>query len=135
MTSLKTHPFLAGLVILLAGTMTAHVSGHHGTSASYDHSKQVTVTGKVTEFRWRNPHSALFIDVTNEKGERVNWSIEMGSPATLMRSGWSSRTFTAGDEVSIVVHPSRAGAPAGVCAAAPCTVIVNGKPISRVPEP
>ena len=60
----------AGLALLLVGMMTVHLSGHHGTAASYDSSKQVTITGKVTEFWWRNPHSALFIDATDEKGGR-----------------------------------------------------------------
>ena len=134
MTALHTRARLAGLAILLAGMMTAHVSGHHGTAASYDSSKQVTVTGKVTEFWWRNPHSALFIDVTDDKGERVHWSIEMGSPGVLMRAGWTRRTFVAGDAVSIVVHPSRAGTRVGVCST-PCTVTVNGKAMTRVQEP
>ena len=53
-----------------SGMVTVPLSGHHGTAASYDSSKKMTVTGKVTEFWRRNPHSALFIDVTDEKGRR-----------------------------------------------------------------
>ena len=124
---------LVGAAILLAGMMTAPVSGHHGTAASYDGSKQVTITGKVTEFWWHNPHSALFVDVTNDKGERINWSIEMSSPGVLLRAAWTRRTFVAGDAVSIVVNPSRAGTPVGVCLN-PCAVTVNGKALS-VREP
>ena len=120
---------LAGLAILLAVMTTAPVAGHHGTAASYDDSKQVTITGKVTEFWWRNPHSALFIDITDDKGERITWSIEMNSPGVLLRGGWTRRTFVAGDAVSIVVHPSRAGTPVGVCLN-PCAVTVNGEPLS-----
>jgi hypothetical protein len=41
--------------------------------------------------------------------------------------------FATGDAVSIVLHPSRAGTPAGVCAN-PCTAIVNGKTLKRVQE-
>jgi uncharacterized protein DUF6152 len=124
---------LAVLAILLAGAVNTPVSGHHGTAASYDESKQVTVRGKVTEFWWRNPHSALFIDAVNDNGERVNWSIEMGSPGVLTRAGWNRRMLGAGDMVSIVVHPSRAGTPVGVCAN-PCNVTANGKTLS-VREP
>jgi len=43
---MDTRARLAGLVILLACMMTNPVSGHHGTAASYDSSKQVTVTGQ-----------------------------------------------------------------------------------------
>ena len=133
MTSLHISIRVTGLALLLAAAMTAQVSGHHGTAASYDEAKSVTVAGKVTEFWWRNPHSALFIDAVNDKGEHVNWSIEMGSPGVLTRAGWNRRMLVAGDMVSIVVHPSRAGTPVGVCAN-PCNVTANGKTLS-VREP
>lgn len=129
MTQFTTRARSAGLAVLLAAMMAAHVSGHHGTSASYDASKEVTVTGKVVEFLWRNPHSALFIDAVDEKGAPVKWSVEMNSPGVLTRSGWSRRTFVAGDTVSITVHPARAGTPVGVCLN-PCAVSVNGKALS-----
>src|SRR3954470_5456737 len=106
---------LAWLGMLLAGMMAAHVSAHHGTAVNYDANKEVKITGKVTEFWWRNPHSALFLDVTDDKGAVVKWSVELGSPATLLRSGWTRRTFTPGDEVTMVLNPSRVGAPVGVC--------------------
>ena len=124
---------LAGLVIIVAGLMTGSASGHHGTAVSYDSTKEVTISGKVTEFWWRNPHSALFIDVTDDKGTLVNWSVEMSSPGVLLRAGWTRKTFVAGDAISIVVHPSRAGTPVGVCLN-PCTVSVNGTALS-VREP
>ena len=133
MRPFNTRARLVGVATLLAGMMTAHVSGHHGTAASYDGTKQVTIAGKVTEFWWRNPHSALFIDVTDDKGEHVNWSIEMSSPGVMLRAGWTRRTFVAGDTVSIVAHPSRAGTLVGVCLN-PCTVTLNGKSLS-VREP
>lgn len=120
---------LAGVVLMLVGLMAAPASGHHGTAASYDGAKQVTISGTVTEFWWRNPHSALFIDATDDKGGRVNWSVEMSSPGVMLRAGWTRKTFAAGDTVSIVVNPSRAGTPVGVCLN-PCTVTVNGKPLS-----
>ena len=113
--------------------MTGSASGHHGTAVSYDSTKEVTISGKVTEFWWRNPHSALFIDVTDDKGALVNWSVEMSSPGVLLRAGWTRKTFVAGDAISIVVHPSRAGTPVGVCLN-PCTVSVNGTALS-VREP
>lgn len=129
MTTRNRRMRCAGLSLLLVGMVTVPLSGHHGTAASYDSSKKVTVTGKVTEFWWRNPHSALFIDVTDEKGAVVNWSVEMSSPGVLTRAGWNRRMFVAGDAVSIVVNPSRAGTPVGVCLN-PCTVTANGKALS-----
>ena len=102
---------LAGLVIIVAGLMTGSASGHHGTAVSYDSTKEVT----------------------DDKGALVNWSVEMSSPGVLLRAGWTRKTFVAGDAISIVVHPSRAGTPVGVCLN-PCTVSVNGTALS-VREP
>ena len=73
MSDLNSRTRLGALATLLAGMMTAQVVAHHGTSVSYDDSKNVTITGKVTEFWWRNPHSALFLDVTDDKGAHVSW--------------------------------------------------------------
>ena len=42
----------------------AAVSAHHGTGASYFQDQTIQVKGIVTEFSWKNPHSALLIDVT-----------------------------------------------------------------------
>jgi hypothetical protein len=75
-----------GLAILLARMVAVPLVAHHGTAVSYDDSREITVTGTVTEFWWRNPHSALFIDVVDENGARVNWAIEMSSPGVLTRA-------------------------------------------------
>jgi hypothetical protein len=103
------------------------VLGHHGTAASYDQEAWVTVTGVVTEFRWRNPHSSLHLDVKDESGTVVNYAIELASPALMSRqgTGWTRRTFKTGDTISFRVHPSKTGAPVGECLFN-CEVIVNG---------
>jgi hypothetical protein len=107
---------------ILAGS----VSAHHGTSVSYDQSRWYTVTGTVTEFRWRNPHSALFLDTTNAKGEKINYAIELPSPVLMSRSiGWTRATFKPGDTVEFRVHPSRTDGPVGECLN-DCIVKVNG---------
>jgi len=82
----------------------------------------------VTEFRWRNPHSALFLDIENEDGSIVNYAIELASPVLMSRSsGWTRATFRPGDLVEFRVHPSRTGAPVGECLFN-CEVLINGEP-------
>src|SRR5204862_1296064 len=99
-------------VALLAGT--ASLFAHHGTNASYDPSKSVTLTGTITEWIFSNPHSQLFFDVTDNSGKVVHWGGELQSPANLRKDGWSKTTFKAGDQITLTVHPSRAGTPVGV---------------------
>lgn len=102
-------------------------TAHHGTAVSYDQDAWITVTGTVTQFRWRNPHSALFLDIEEEDGSIVNYAIELPSPVLMSRTiGWTRATFRPGDTVVFRVHPSRTGAPVGECLF-DCEVTVNGK--------
>lgn len=101
---------------------------HHGTAVSYEQDNWITVTGVVTEFRWRNPHSALFLDVESADGKTTNYAIELASPVLMSRSsGWTRATFRPGDVVQFRVHPSRTGAPVGECLFN-CEVLINGEP-------
>ena len=122
--------FLFASAIFAAAT-AAPAFAHHGTAVNYDASKTITLEGTVTEFRWRNPHSALFLDVKDENGKVVNYAIELPSPTLLSRGelGWTRHTFKPGDHVVFKVHPSRTGAPVaeGGCTQK-CEVLINGEP-------
>src|SRR5688572_30043456 len=117
------------ILLAVAGALglTPSLSAHHGTAASYDQETFITVTGIVTEFRWRNPHSSLHLEVTDQSGKVTEYAIELASPALMSRSGtgWTRRTFKAGDTVVFRVHPSKTGAPVGECLFN-CEVTVNG---------
>ena len=105
---------------------------HHGTAVSYDGKSWITVKGVVTEFRWRNPHSALFLDTVDDAGKHVTYAIELASPILMLRTlGWTRDTFKVGDDVEFRVHPSRTGEPVGECVA-DCLVLINGE---RLPDP
>jgi hypothetical protein len=118
------------LVVALAAMPAAFA--HHGTAVNYEMDKTITIEGVVTEFRWRNPHSALFLDVMDEDGNVTNYAIELPSPTLMARGelGWTRRTFKAGDHVVFPVHPSRSGAPIAVggCTRACDGVLINGEP-------
>ncbi|MEY4640199.1 MAG: hypothetical protein RLZZ227_193 [Pseudomonadota bacterium] len=131
---MKLHPLRAALCgALLSVALPA--AAHHGTAVSYEQGNWITVKGTVTEFRWRNPHSALFLDITDEKGAEINYAIELPSPVLMSRSnGWTRATFKTGDTVEFRVHPSRTGAPVGECLT-DCLVYVNGELLpSRLPN-
>ncbi len=112
-------------ISLAVATGLAPMLAHHGTAASYDQTKWVTLKGTVTEFLWRNPHSALFVDVKDANGKTVNHSIEMFSPSLMVKQGYKRTVLKKGDEVELDVHPSLAGTPSGECLG--CRLLVNGK--------
>ena len=98
-------------VVLVATLMTGGAAvAHHGTFESYDQSKVVTYTGKVTKYRWANPHSQLFWEVMQD-GKPVVWGGELHSIALLTRSGMTRDLLQIGDTVEVTGNPSRAGTP------------------------
>jgi len=120
------------LCVLLAtlGSAWLPVSAHHGTIVSYDMTKLVTLKGSVKEWRFANPHAQLYFVVIDDEGQAVDWGGELNSPALLRRDGWTKDVFQPGDEVTLSVHPSKAGTPFGVVDRSK-PVIVNGKELPR----
>jgi hypothetical protein len=104
--------------ILLASLLMvcSPLFAHHGSNASYDIKKKITMTGTVTEFVWSNPHSQIYFDVKDDKGNVVNWGAEGDSPFHLVKDGWTKDVLKPGDQVTITVCPSKAGTPRGLLA-------------------
>jgi hypothetical protein len=110
MTSIRSAQWLwAGLVIL---TITGSALAHH-SFAVYDHSRTVTLNGKVTKFQWSNPHAYLDIDV-NDKGAVKHYTLECTSINMMQRLGWRSNMVKAGDKVKAVAAPLLNGQPGGL---------------------
>ena len=98
MRHLKIMLSISVFVITLAVPLMAH----HSFAAEYDASKPANLTGKVTKVEWTNPHAFFYIDVKDEKtGQISNWSIELGSPNSLMRLGWSRSSMKIDDVVNV----------------------------------
>ena len=104
----------ASIAVLLL--TSAPLLAHHGSGISYDLKKQVTLTGTVTEFDWRNPHSFVLFDVKNEKGEIEHWGAETHTPAQLRDIGWTKDELKPGDQITITLFPSKVGADRGLVA-------------------
>jgi hypothetical protein len=79
----------------------------HHSPIVFDRTKQVTITGTVTEFRWGNPHSWIHVDVADKDGKVGNWAVEMDPASHLAREGWKSSTLKPGDKISVIVFPLR----------------------------
>ena len=100
------------MAILLA---VGGASAHHST-AMYDMANPVTVKGTVKRFEWTNPHAFIFIDVKDEKGNVVEWEIELMSLNHLRSYGWMRDTVKSGDEISCTGGRAKSGAPSMISA-------------------
>ena len=101
---------------LLAGAMALGIVSpalSHHSHAMFDHTKQVSVSGTVTEFVYRNPHAFLYVDVKSENGETKNYWVELSNLTNMIRRGVGQGTFKPGDKVTVNLHPLKDGRPGG----------------------
>jgi hypothetical protein len=100
----------ASVLALGAGllTGTGQVTAHHATTM-FEHTKTLSIKGKVVELRWVNPHVSLTVKgfVGDSKVEE-EWIMEMTSPGNLARvGGWSRNVVKAGEDVVVDFSPHR----------------------------
>jgi hypothetical protein len=108
MTTLKWAGLLAGV---MAVATVSPALAHH-SHAMFDHTQQVSVTGTVADFEFRNPHAALYVNVDSD-GKMVKYWFEMSNLPNMVRRGIGQATFKAGDKVTVNFHPLKDGRPGG----------------------
>jgi DNA/RNA endonuclease YhcR with UshA esterase domain len=97
--------FAAALALL---SVPANLSAHHG-SANYDMSRAVSVKGTVKEFAFTNPHSAIYLQVKDDKGNAQEWLVEGDSPNNLSRNGWTRESIKPGELITVVGNQLKDG--------------------------
>lgn len=85
----------------------APAAAHHSFAPHYDPDNIVTVTGTVTEFQFRNPHSLVLIEATNAAGGTDVWTCETNAAGGLRRQGFSPEMLTPGETVNITGAAAR----------------------------
>ncbi|MDA0804800.1 MAG: DUF6152 family protein [Proteobacteria bacterium] len=99
------------LFLLLALSLLATalpLSAHHASGPFYDSDKPIEIEGVVTRFVFRNPHAALFLDVTDDSGETAEWQVELTAPVMLRRVGWTPDLLPVGMIVRVAGPSARA---------------------------
>jgi hypothetical protein len=79
---------------------------HHSFGNIYDGSRNVTLTGVVTQFLFVHPHPYLLIDVARA-GNRESWRGEMDNRFELADIGVTAETFKPGDRIVVSGSPGR----------------------------
>ncbi len=120
------------LIIMAAGILMAALPalGHH-SDAALDMNSLLTFEGVVTEYSMRNPHSYFTVEIINDAGETVEWTVQMASALTVARRGWTRDTLSVGDRVTVGVRPARDGRPYGLLA----SVERDGVPVATPSAP
>ena len=109
------HTLATAFVVLALMSAPPPASAHHST-AMYDMANPVTVTGVVKRFEWTNPHAFIYIDVKDDKGNTVEWEIELMSLNHLRSYGWVRTTVKPGDQITCTGGRAKSGAPSMISA-------------------
>jgi hypothetical protein len=80
---------------------------HHSTTAIYDGSKTIQITGAVAEIHWRNPHGRILLDVPDANGKKVRWEIETPATVVLRILGIGQDFIHVGDKITIAGSPAK----------------------------
>jgi hypothetical protein len=91
-----------GLVLL-----AAPASAHHAAAVAYHVDQTITVEGVVTEVKWENPHTWVYVEAKDASGNLVKWSFEGAVPNQLYRRGVTPAVLKPGVRVTIKAHPAR----------------------------
>jgi len=122
---------LLGVAGVLALCGAARLQAHH-SFAMFDTTKPVTLTGKVTQFQWTNPHAYIEIDVPDGTSPPKHWTVELGSTSILMQGGWKFNDVKPGQTITVVISPLRNGQPAGLLVR---ITLADGRVLSNGPGP
>src|SRR5215469_8092826 len=106
---MKTKLMMALAVGLLCASIP--LAAHHSFAAEYDGAKPITLKGKVNRMEWVNPHSWVYVDVTDPAGKVTTWACETAPPNGLYRQGWRKDSLKAGDDVTIEGFLAKDGTP------------------------
>jgi Family of unknown function (DUF6152) len=109
---MKSNLLVAFVASLCFLSLCGAVMAHHGNAAYADkvtEFKNVT----ITKFSWANPHTLIYFDVKDAKGNVVNWTCESAAPQALRLIGWSKTSLGPGDVINITMYAAKNGNPAG----------------------
>ena len=103
---MKTTRRIFGITVatLVAAGLGAPVMAHHSTAA-FDNTRVVKIEGKITQFRWINPHASIKLEGTADDGPDGLWTVEMTAPNILINQGWTRTALQPGDDVVMYVNP------------------------------
>jgi uncharacterized protein DUF6152 len=90
------------------------VFAHHSAASEYDLKNKVTMTGTILKMEWINPHSWLYINVTEPDGSMATWALEFGNPTFMLHHGWRKDDLPVGAVVTVEGARARNGSRAAV---------------------
>jgi hypothetical protein len=97
-----------GVAALSALALAIPAAAHH-SHGNYDLSKWTSMDGTVRQVVLVTPHSIVYLDVKDAKGEVTTWSLEATSARGVFANGVKKEDVQPGDRVKVRCHVLRDG--------------------------
>jgi uncharacterized protein DUF6152 len=98
-----------GPATLLAVALALPAWAHHSHGAYVAGPNAMHLEGTVKEVQWINPHSWIYLEVKNDKGETEVWALEATAPIGLERAGVKRGDLRPGDTARVRCNRLRDG--------------------------
>jgi hypothetical protein len=86
----------------------------HHAEATFDHGRVLSVAGTIKEFLLANPHTLIYLEVTDSSGKTDLAVFQGGSAIVMTRNGWSRNSLMVGEKIHIDYYPRRDKKPGGM---------------------
>jgi hypothetical protein len=96
---------MAALVVAMSIATAA--GAHHSFAPYFDIKKPVSISGRITQFEARNPHSYLHIAAVDENGRTQEYVCESHGFTQLKRNGVTAQMLKTGTQVRVEGSQSR----------------------------
>lgn len=100
-------------IVVCAAIFSLPALAHHSHNA-YEVTQWSDLEGTVSEVHLMNPHSWIYLDVTEENGETTTWALEAASPNSIMENGVKNEDVRPGDHIKVRIHLLRDGTNGGL---------------------
>ena len=78
-----------------------------------DRTQRITLHGTVTAITWANPHVTIAVDVESN-GSIEHWRVGGSSPQFMSKCGWTKKTLTPGDVITVIGYRFKDGTTAAL---------------------
>lgn len=89
------------LAFVLSVFVALPALAHHSHGAYVAGTNATHLEGVVQEVRLINPHSWIYLEVKNDKGESEIWALEATGPLGIERAGVKKGDVRAGDKIKV----------------------------------
>src|SRR6187401_836570 len=93
--------------VVTGALISAPAFAHHSFAPHFDSSKPVSISGTLTMYEARNPHSYLHIQAVDENGRTQEYVCESHGVTQLTRNGITPKMLKPGTQVRIAGSQSR----------------------------